>query len=77
MAVIQMSQRELKRLRVLIGLSDDRLTVEAAGTLLGLRRRQVIVGVVRLPLMVQPLWCRANAAVRAITGRERPSGELL
>ena len=41
MAVIQMSQRELTRLRVLIDLSDDRLTVEAAGTLLGLGRRQV------------------------------------
>jgi hypothetical protein len=41
MAVIQMSERELARLRVLIDLSDDRLTVEAAGTLLGLGRRQV------------------------------------
>src|SRR5437764_5264440 len=43
MAVIQMSQRELTRLRVLIDLSDDRLTVEAAGTLLGLGRRQVYI----------------------------------
>jgi Homeodomain-like domain len=42
MALIQMSERELRRLRVLIDdLSDDRLTVEAAGTLLGLVRRQV------------------------------------
>ena len=41
MAVIQMSGRELTRLRVLIDLSDDRLTVEAAGRLLGLGRRQV------------------------------------
>jgi hypothetical protein len=41
MAVIQMSERELTRLSVLIDLSDDRLTVEAAGTLLGLGRRQV------------------------------------
>ena len=41
MAVIQMSGRELTRLRVLIDLSDDSLTVEAAGTLLGLGRRQV------------------------------------
>ena len=41
MAVIQMSGRELTRLRVLIDLSDDRLTVETAGTLLGLGRRQV------------------------------------
>jgi hypothetical protein len=31
MAVIQMSERELTRLRVLIDLLDDRLTVEAAG----------------------------------------------
>jgi hypothetical protein len=31
MAVIQMSERELTRLRVLIDLSDDRLTVGAAG----------------------------------------------
>jgi hypothetical protein len=41
MAVIQMSERELARLSVLIDLSDDRLTVEAAGRLLGLGRRQV------------------------------------
>ena len=31
MTVIQMSERELTRLRVLIDLSDKRLTVEAAG----------------------------------------------
>jgi Homeodomain-like domain len=41
MAVIQMSERELTRLRVLIDLSDDRLTIEATGTLLGLGRRQI------------------------------------
>jgi hypothetical protein len=41
MTVIQMSERELTRLRVLIDLSDKRLTVEAAGTLIGLGRRQV------------------------------------
>jgi hypothetical protein len=41
MAVIQMSERELTRLRVLIDLSDRRLTVEAAGTLMGVGRRQV------------------------------------
>jgi Helix-turn-helix domain len=41
MAVIQMSEQELTRLRVLIDLLDDRLTVEAAGALLGLGRRQV------------------------------------
>jgi hypothetical protein len=31
MTVIQMSQRELSRLRVLIDLSDKRLTMEASG----------------------------------------------
>jgi hypothetical protein len=41
MAVIQMSERELTRLRVLIDVSDRRLTVEAAGTLMGVGRRQV------------------------------------
>jgi hypothetical protein len=41
MAVIQMSERELTRLRVLIDLADKRLTVDAASTLIGLGRRQV------------------------------------
>ena len=41
MTVIQMSERELSRLRVLIDLSDRRVTVEAAGTLMGVGRRQV------------------------------------
>ena len=36
-----------------------RLTVEAAGKLLGLGRRQV-------PLKVQPLWCLTNAAVNSL-----------
>jgi hypothetical protein len=35
MTVIQMSERELTLLRVLIDLSDKRLTVDAAGTLMG------------------------------------------
>jgi Winged helix-turn helix len=39
--VIQMSERELTRLRVLIDLSDQRLTVEAAARLMGVGRRQV------------------------------------
>jgi hypothetical protein len=34
--VIQMSDRELTRLRVMIDLADDRLTVDAAATLTGL-----------------------------------------
>ena len=38
--VIEMSDRELTRLRVMIDLADGRLTVNAAATLLGLGRRQ-------------------------------------
>ena len=41
MTVIQMSDRELSRLRVMIDLADGRLTVDAAATLVGLGRRQV------------------------------------
>jgi hypothetical protein len=41
MTVIQMSDRELTRLRVIIDLVDGRLTLEAAGTLMGICRRQV------------------------------------
>jgi hypothetical protein len=41
MTVIQMSERELTRLRVLIDLSDRRLSVEAAARLMGVGRRQV------------------------------------
>ena len=41
MTVIQMSEWELTRLRVLIDLSDRRLPVEAAARLMGLGRRQV------------------------------------
>jgi hypothetical protein len=41
MTVIQVSQRELSRLRVMIDLSDGRLTVSAAGELMGIGRRQV------------------------------------
>ena len=39
--VIQMSDRELTRLRVMIDLADDRLTVDAAAILMGLGRRQI------------------------------------
>ena len=41
MTVIQMSDRELSRLRVMIDLGDGRLTLEAAGALMGIGRRQV------------------------------------
>ena len=39
--LIQMSDRELSRLRVMIDLADGRLTVDAAATLMGLGRRQI------------------------------------
>ncbi len=41
MAAIQMSDRELSRLRVMIDLADGRLTVEAAGVPMGVGQRQV------------------------------------
>lgn len=41
MAVIQMSDRELSRLRVMIDLADGRLTMAAAAALMHLGRRQV------------------------------------
>ena len=41
MTVIQMSDRELSRLRVMVDLADGRLTVDAAATLVGLGRRQI------------------------------------
>src|SRR5215831_8855662 len=40
-AVIQMSDRELTRLRVMVDLADGRLTVDAAAQLMRLGRRQV------------------------------------
>src|SRR5271170_5028338 len=41
MTVIQMSDRELTRLRVMIDLADGRLTVEAAAALMRMGQRQV------------------------------------
>jgi Winged helix-turn helix len=41
MTVIQMSDRELSRLRVLIDLADGGLTIEAAASLMSMGRRQV------------------------------------
>src|SRR4051794_19651415 len=41
MTVIQMSDRELTRLRVMIDLTDGRLTPEAAATLMSIGRRQL------------------------------------
>src|SRR5580693_5467086 len=59
--VIQMSDRELTRLRVMIDLADDRLTVDAAATLMGLGRRQIYglrIGVetLRQWMMAEGLW---------------------
>jgi Winged helix-turn helix len=41
MTVIQMSGQELTRLRIMIDLADNRITIEAAAALMGLGRRQV------------------------------------
>ena len=41
MTVIQMSGQELIRLRIMIDLADNRITIEAAAALMGLGRRQV------------------------------------
>ncbi len=41
MAVVQMSDRELTRLRVMVDLVDKRITADAAATLMRLGRRQV------------------------------------
>ena len=43
-AVIEMSDRELTRLRVMIDLADDRLTVDAAGSPSNLPPPQDILG---------------------------------
>ena len=42
MTVIEMSQRELGRLRILVELADGRLTVAAAAALMGIGQRQVL-----------------------------------
>jgi hypothetical protein len=41
MTVSQISGRELTRLRIMIDLADNRITLETAATLMGLGRRQV------------------------------------
>jgi Helix-turn-helix domain len=41
MTVIQMSQRELSRLRIMVELEDGRLTMAAAASLMGIGQRQV------------------------------------
>ena len=72
--VIQMSDRELTRLRVMIDLADDRLTVDAAAILMGLGRRQIyrLCGYFRR--MARPVWRRANVVGRATGSVARASG---
>ena len=74
MTVIQVSQREFSRLRIMVDVSDGRLTVAAAGELIGVGRRQVF----RLCRPFQTggpsgLVSR-NAAGRATAAMARPSG---
>ena len=64
--VIEMSDRELTRLRLMIDLADGRLTVNAAATLMGLGHRQIY----RLRRAILGEWPgrsenRANVAGRA------------
>jgi hypothetical protein len=74
MAVIQMSDRDLARLRMLIDLVDGRLTLDAAGDLMGLGRRQVF-RLRRAFAADGPSALRlASAATRAIDGLARPCG---
>ena len=75
MTVMQMSERELTRLRVLIDLSDRRLTVEAAARLMGVGRRQVYRLGSPLRLMVRWPWFHASVVARAITAAVRHSVE--
>ena len=74
MTVIQMSERELTRLRVLIDLSDKRLTMECSlhvDAVWGDGRSTVCVAAL-LATSRWP-WSRASAAERAITATARHS----
>jgi hypothetical protein len=51
MTVIQVSERELNRLKVVVDLADGRISADAAAALMGVGRRQVF----RLP-GVRGLW---------------------
>jgi hypothetical protein len=74
--VMQMSDRELTRLRVMIDLADDRLTVDAAAILMGLGRRQIyrLRRVFSADGPAGPVWRRANVAGRATASVARASG---
>ena len=63
--VIQMSDGELTRLRVMIDLADDRLTVDAAAALMGLGRRQIY--------RLRRIFSADGAAGLASRKRGRPS----
>ena len=65
MTVIQMSERELTRLRVLIDLSDQRLTVEAAARLMGVGIADAVDGRGQTP----------GAPRQQSTSKERSSSE--
>jgi hypothetical protein len=70
MVVIQMSDRELTRLRTLIDLAENRLTIEAAGTLMG----RSFGCDTRSRLTDHRRWRLASAAARAIGDMARRSG---
>ena len=71
MTVIQVSDRELSRLRVIVDLVDGRLTVEAAATLMGIGRRQVY----RLCRAFE--HCGPSALVSKKRGRLSPVAKVL
>ena len=73
MTVVRMSERELTRLHVLIDLSDRRLTVDAASTLIGLGRRQVYRLRRAFATDGPTAWCHASVVARAITATVRHS----
>ena len=65
-----MSERDLTRLRVLIDLGDNRLTAEAAGTLIGVGRRQALIAcaVLSPSAGTRRRWSRGGVVGRAIAG---------
>ena len=65
MTVIQMSQRELSRLRIVVELEDGRLTVAAAAALMGIGQRQVF--------RLRHTFATAGPAGLASKKRGRPS----
>ena len=74
MTVIQVSQREFSRLRIMVDVSDGRLTVAAAGELMGVGRRQVFRLCRAFKPPVHRDCCPRSAAGRATAAMARPSG---